>query len=43
MKGYELARADIERRGNGDDAASVGKKPSLFAAPVPGRQVDRRG
>ncbi len=32
MKGYELARADIERRGNGDDAASVGKKPSLFAA-----------
>jgi uncharacterized protein YcbK (DUF882 family) len=32
MKGYELARADIERRGNGDDAASVDKKPSLFAA-----------
>jgi uncharacterized protein YcbK (DUF882 family) len=32
MKGYELARADIERRGNGDDAASIGKKPSLFAA-----------
>jgi uncharacterized protein YcbK (DUF882 family) len=32
MKGYELARADIERRGNGDDAASVGRKPSLFAA-----------
>jgi uncharacterized protein YcbK (DUF882 family) len=32
MKGYELARADIERRGNGDDAASFGKKPSLFAA-----------
>ncbi|WP_456626458.1 DUF882 domain-containing protein [Bradyrhizobium sp. URHC0002] len=32
MKGYELARADIERRGNGDDAASSGKKPSLFAA-----------
>jgi uncharacterized protein YcbK (DUF882 family) len=32
MKGFELARADIERRGNGDDAASVGKKPSLFAA-----------
>ncbi|MBR1275527.1 DUF882 domain-containing protein [Bradyrhizobium sp. AUGA SZCCT0283] len=32
MKGYELARADIERRGNGDDVASVGKKPSLFAA-----------
>jgi uncharacterized protein YcbK (DUF882 family) len=32
MKGYELARADIERRGNGDDAASVDKKPGLFAA-----------
>ena len=32
LKGYELARADVERRGNGDDAASVGKKPSLFAA-----------
>jgi len=32
LKGYELARADIERRGNGDDAATVGKKPNLFAA-----------
>jgi uncharacterized protein YcbK (DUF882 family) len=32
LKGYELARADIERRGNGEDAASAGKKPSLFAA-----------
>jgi uncharacterized protein YcbK (DUF882 family) len=32
MKGFELARADIERRGSGDDAASVDKKPSLFAA-----------
>ncbi|MEH2523349.1 DUF882 domain-containing protein [Bradyrhizobium sp. AZCC 1620] len=32
MKGYELARADIERRGNGDNAATVGKMPSLFAA-----------
>jgi hypothetical protein len=32
LKGYELARADIERRGNGDDAATVGKKPSLFAS-----------
>jgi len=30
--GYELARADIERRGNGDDAATVGKTPNLFAA-----------
>ncbi len=32
LKGYELARADIEKRGNSDDAATVGKKPSLFAS-----------
>ena len=32
MKGYELARAEIERRGNGDDATTVGKMPNLFAA-----------
>ena len=32
LKGYELARADIERRGNGDDAATVSKMPNLFAA-----------
>jgi hypothetical protein len=32
MKGYELARADIERRGNGNDAATVGKMPNLFAS-----------
>jgi uncharacterized protein YcbK (DUF882 family) len=31
MKGYELARADIERRANGSDAATV-KMPNLFAA-----------
>ena len=31
LKGYELAKADIDRRGNGDDAATIGK-PSLFAA-----------
>jgi uncharacterized protein YcbK (DUF882 family) len=31
LKGYELARAEIEKRGNGDDAATV-SKPSLFAA-----------
>lgn len=29
LKGYELAKADIERRGNGDDS---GGKPSFFAA-----------
>jgi uncharacterized protein YcbK (DUF882 family) len=32
LKGYELARADIERRGNGNDATTVGKMPNLFAA-----------
>lgn len=30
LKGYELAKADIERRGNGDDAAVI-SKPTLFA------------
>jgi uncharacterized protein YcbK (DUF882 family) len=30
LKGYELAKADIEKRGNGDDAATIGK-PSLLA------------
>jgi hypothetical protein len=30
LKGYELAKADIERRGNGDDAATIAK-PTLFA------------
>jgi uncharacterized protein YcbK (DUF882 family) len=32
LKGYELARADIEKRGTGDDTASVKSKPSLFAS-----------
>lgn len=32
LKGYDLALADIEKRGNGDDAATVGKKPGIFAA-----------
>ena len=32
LKGYELARADIEKRGSGDDAATIGKKPGLFAS-----------
>jgi uncharacterized protein YcbK (DUF882 family) len=31
LKGYELARADIEKRGNGDDAATVSKS-GFFAA-----------
>jgi uncharacterized protein YcbK (DUF882 family) len=32
LKGYELALADIEKRGDGDDDATVGKKPGLFAS-----------
>ena len=32
LKGYELALADIEKRGNGDDAATVEQEPSLLAA-----------
>ena len=30
LKGYELAKADIEKRGNGDDAATT-RKPSFLA------------
>jgi uncharacterized protein YcbK (DUF882 family) len=37
LRGYELALADIEKRGNGDDAATVGKKPGLFAALFKGK------
>jgi len=32
MKGYELARADLERRGNGDSTTVGGKMPNLFAS-----------
>src|SRR6266403_280097 len=39
LKGYELARADIEKRGNGDDA-STKSKPSLFAALFRGKSHD---
>ena len=39
LKGYELARADIERRGNGGDA-SIKSKPSLFAALFRGKSND---
>ena len=39
LKGYELARADIEKRGNGDDA-STKSKPSLFAALFRGKSND---
>ena len=31
LKGYELARAEIENRGDGDDAATIAK-PSLFTS-----------
>ncbi|MGY0571813.1 DUF882 domain-containing protein [Bradyrhizobium sp. RDM12] len=38
LKGYELAKADIERRGNGDDAATIGK-PGFFAALFKGKSA----
>ncbi|MBR0718182.1 DUF882 domain-containing protein [Bradyrhizobium liaoningense] len=38
MKGYELARADIERRGNGDDAATI-KTPNFLAALFKGKSA----
>jgi uncharacterized protein YcbK (DUF882 family) len=31
LKGYELARTEIEQRGDGDDAAKVSKPPNLLA------------
>ncbi|WP_246669294.1 MULTISPECIES: DUF882 domain-containing protein [unclassified Bradyrhizobium] len=40
LKGYELALADIEKRGSGDDAATVGKKPGLFAALFRGKSSE---
>jgi uncharacterized protein YcbK (DUF882 family) len=39
LKGYELAKADIEKRGNGDDAATF-SKPSLFARLFKGKTND---
>lgn len=36
LKGYELAKAEIERRGNGDDA---GSKPNFFAALFKGKSA----
>src|SRR5947209_874794 len=36
LKGYELAKADIERRGDGDDAGTVAK-PSFLAALFKGK------
>ncbi len=40
LKGYELARAEIERRGSGDDAATVGKPPNLLARLFGGKSND---
>jgi uncharacterized protein YcbK (DUF882 family) len=40
LKGYEIARAEIEKRGNGDDAATIGKPASLFAALFGGKQSE---
>jgi uncharacterized protein YcbK (DUF882 family) len=39
LKGYELARADIEKRGDGDDA-STRSKPSFLAALFKGKAND---
>jgi uncharacterized protein YcbK (DUF882 family) len=39
LKGYELALADIEKRGGGDGASSV-SKPSLFASLFRGKSND---
>ncbi len=39
LKGYELAKADIERRGSGDDGASSGGKSNFFAALFKGKQA----
>jgi uncharacterized protein YcbK (DUF882 family) len=39
LKGYELARADIERRGDGDNVATV-SKPNLFARLFGGKSND---
>ncbi len=39
LKGFELARADIEKRGDGDDASTL-SKPSLFAALFKGKSND---
>jgi hypothetical protein len=39
LKGFELARADIEKRGDGDDAATI-SKPSLFTSLFHGKSND---
>ena len=42
LKGYELALADIEKRGTGDERLRGKSKPGLFASLVQ-EQVERRG
>jgi uncharacterized protein YcbK (DUF882 family) len=39
LKGYELAKADIEKRGNSDDASTI-SKPGLFARLFKGKSND---
>jgi hypothetical protein len=46
MKGYELAKADLERRGNGEDAPAAGKSTNFLAAlfkgnPPPAKRMTR--
>jgi uncharacterized protein YcbK (DUF882 family) len=40
LKGYELARAEIERRGDGDDASTIAKRPNLLARLFGGKPND---
>jgi uncharacterized protein YcbK (DUF882 family) len=40
LKGYALALTDIEKRGDGDDAAVVKNKPGLFASLFKGKVND---
>ena len=40
LKGYELAKADIEKRGDGDDAATISKPGSLLAKLFRGKSND---
>jgi uncharacterized protein YcbK (DUF882 family) len=39
LKGYELAKADIDKRGNGDDASII-SKPNFLAALFKGKSSD---
>ncbi len=40
LKGYELAKADIEKRGDGDDAATISKPGSFLAKLFRGKSSD---